>query len=134
MVRHALHASAQVSIRLPRQQAPRCCRNSQILAVEAVWGVCFLHRQALPAEQGEFMSSYQLRSDSLLKAASARGDRSCYAISKRTGIAESTLSRLRRGVARPATETLLILAAAYGLSIDDLIDQGADDQSEEGAA
>ncbi|GGV13872.1 helix-turn-helix domain-containing protein [Streptomyces spectabilis] len=80
------------------------------------------------------MSSYQLRSDSLLKAASARGDRSCYAISKRTGIAESTLSRLRRGVARPATETLLILAAAYGLSIDDLIDQGADDQSEEGAA
>ncbi|MYS78168.1 helix-turn-helix domain-containing protein [Streptomyces sp. SID5926] len=69
------------------------------------------------------MAMYRLRSDLLLKTASAHGDRSCYAIAKRTGIAESTLSRLRRGVAKPAAETLLVLSQAYGLSVDELIDR-----------
>jgi transcriptional regulator with XRE-family HTH domain len=69
------------------------------------------------------MTTYRLRSDLLLKTASAQGDRSCYAIAKRTGIAESTLSRLRRGVAKPAAETLLVLSQAYGLTVDELIDR-----------
>ncbi|MCX4578150.1 helix-turn-helix transcriptional regulator [Streptomyces sp. NBC_01571] len=71
------------------------------------------------------MANYRLRSGLLLETASAQGDRSCYAIAKRTGISESTLSRLRRGVAKPASETLLVLSQAYGLSIDDLIEHSA---------
>lgn len=70
------------------------------------------------------MPNHYLSGDLLLKAAAAHGDRSCYAISRRTGIAESTLSRLRRRTATPATKTLLTLAKAYGLSVDDLIDFG----------
>lgn len=67
------------------------------------------------------MSSYRLRSDRLHEAAAARGDHSNYAIAKRTGLNQTTLSRICRGVAKPATETLLILAATYGLSLDELI-------------
>lgn len=69
------------------------------------------------------MATYRLRSELLLKTASAHGDRSCYAIAKRTGIAESTLSRLRRGVAKPAAETLLVLSSTYGLTVDELIER-----------
>ncbi|WP_306186919.1 helix-turn-helix domain-containing protein [Streptomyces sp. MK5] len=80
------------------------------------------------------MPSYHLRSDLLLRVASVHGDRSCYAIAKRTGIAESTLSRLRRGVAKPAAGTLLTLATTYGLSVDELIDRSATDETEGNAA
>jgi transcriptional regulator with XRE-family HTH domain len=80
------------------------------------------------------MTTYRLRSDLLLKTASAQGDRSCYAIAKRTGIAESTLSRLRRGVAKPAAETLLVLSQAYGLTVDELIDRHQERRSGRGPA
>jgi transcriptional regulator with XRE-family HTH domain len=76
------------------------------------------------------MATYRLRSDLLLKTASAHGDRSCYAIAKRTGIAESTLSRLRRGVAKPAAETLLVLSSTYGLTVDELIERHAPNDSD----
>lgn len=68
------------------------------------------------------MRSYRLSSDRLGEAAASKGDMTSYAIAKRTGVAESTLSRLRRGVARPATETLLTLASAYGVAVEDLVD------------
>ncbi|MFF2650358.1 helix-turn-helix domain-containing protein [Streptomyces sp. NPDC058045] len=67
--------------------------------------------------------SFFLRSDRLMEAAATRGDHTSYAIWKRTGVAQSTLSRLRRGIAKPAADTLLTLATAYELSVDDLIDR-----------
>lgn len=69
------------------------------------------------------MSTYRLRSDLLVETASALGDRSYYAIAKRTGLAESTLSRLRRGISKPAAETLIALSQTYGMSVDELIDR-----------
>lgn len=74
------------------------------------------------------MPTYRLCSDRLRKAAAAKGDLSSYAISKRTGLAESTLSRLRRGLVAPATGSLLTLAAAYGLTVDDLVERNDDVQ------
>lgn len=71
------------------------------------------------------MSTYRLRGDRLGEAAAAKGDLTSYAIAKRTGLAESTLSRLRRGVAKPATGSLLILAATYGLTLEELLDDDA---------
>ena len=73
------------------------------------------------------MSSYRLRSDRLHEAAAARGDHSNYAIAKRTGLNQTTLSRICRGIARPAAETLLVLSSAYGLSVDELIERENDD-------
>ena len=69
------------------------------------------------------MSSYRLRSERLHEVAAARGDHSNYAIAKRTGINQTTLSRICRGVAAPATKTLLTLAATYDLSLDDLVER-----------
>lgn len=73
----------------------------------------------------------RLCSARLGKAAAVKGDHSSYAIAKRTGLAESTLSRLRRGKARPATRTLLILATTYDLSVEELVDSR--DESEAAA-
>ncbi|NJP73185.1 helix-turn-helix transcriptional regulator [Streptomyces sp. C1-2] len=72
------------------------------------------------------MPAYRLRSARLREAAAARGDRSNYAIAKRTGLNQTTLSRLVRGIARPAADTLLTLSAAYSLSVDELIDREGD--------
>lgn len=83
------------------------------------------------------MSSYRLRSARLHEVAAARGDHSNYAIAKRTGLNQTTLSRICRGVAAPATKTLLTLAAAYGLSLDELVERQAqhvDPEVESGSA
>lgn len=72
------------------------------------------------------MSSYRLRSVRLQEAAAARGDHSNYAIAKRTGLNQTTLSRICRGIAKPAAQTLLTLATAYELSVDELIDRDAE--------
>jgi transcriptional regulator with XRE-family HTH domain len=68
------------------------------------------------------MPQYQLRSDRLDEAAAKKGDLSSYAIAKRTGLAESTLSRLRRGLASPATASLMKLSEIYGIPVDELIE------------
>ncbi|MET9506885.1 helix-turn-helix transcriptional regulator [Streptomyces flavidovirens] len=68
------------------------------------------------------MHSYRLCGARLAQAAAAKGDLSSYAIAKRTGLNQTTLSRNRRGMVQPAAKTLLILATAYGLSVDDLIE------------
>lgn len=81
------------------------------------------------------MSSYRLRIARLQEVAAARGDHSNYAIAKRTGLNQTTLSRICRGIAEPATKTLLTLAAAYGLSLDELVErqtQSAAGSDEEG--
>lgn len=68
------------------------------------------------------MTTYHLHSKRLGEVAAAKGDRSSYAIAKRTGLAESTLSRLRRGISSPTTSSLMALAAAYDVAVDDLIE------------
>jgi len=80
------------------------------------------------------MSSYRLRSARLHEAAAARGDRSNYAIAKRTGLNQTTLSRICRGIAKPAAQTLLTLATTYGLSVDELIDRSIGSQVSDDAA
>ncbi|MET8475377.1 helix-turn-helix transcriptional regulator [Streptomyces sp. NPDC006422] len=66
--------------------------------------------------------SYRLRVDALRKAARELGDDSGYAIAKRTGISEPTISKLLRGKVQPGVKTLLILTRSYGGSIEDLIE------------
>lgn len=68
------------------------------------------------------MSQYPLRVDRLTAAAATQGDRSRYAISRRTGLAQSTLWRLFHGVSTPSMSTLLRLSKAYGLNVADLVD------------
>jgi transcriptional regulator with XRE-family HTH domain len=80
------------------------------------------------------MPTYRLRAERLRSAAAAKGDHTSYAIWKRTGVAQSTLSRICRGIAKPATDTLLVLSTTYDVSIDELIDRDANEQAEEGAA
>jgi transcriptional regulator with XRE-family HTH domain len=75
------------------------------------------------------MSRYRLHGERLAEAAAAKGDMSSYAIAKRTGLNQTTLSRLRRGIAQPATGTLLVLAAEYGLTVEDLLDHQAQDDA-----
>jgi transcriptional regulator with XRE-family HTH domain len=79
------------------------------------------------------MSSYRLHNGRLREAAAALGDLTNYAIAKRTGLNQTTLSRVCRGLVKPAAETLLVLATTYGLSVDELIDRD-DDQAEGDAA
>lgn len=69
------------------------------------------------------MPRYRLHGDRLAEAAAAKGDMSSYAIAKRTGLNQTTLSRLRRGIAQPATSTLLTLATEYGLTVEDLLER-----------
>jgi transcriptional regulator with XRE-family HTH domain len=80
------------------------------------------------------MPSYRLRNGRLQEAAAARGDHTNYAIAKRTGLNQTTLSRVCRGLVKPAAETLLTLAATYGLSVDELIDQESEDEPQGSAA
>lgn len=59
--------------------------------------------------------------DRLQEAASAKGDRSRYAMSKRTGLSQSVLFRLCHGKGSPSAGTLRRLAQVYGLEVDDLL-------------
>ncbi|UJV41589.1 helix-turn-helix domain-containing protein [Streptomyces sp. AMCC400023] len=80
------------------------------------------------------MPSYRLHIGRLQEAAAALGDHTNYAIAKRTGLNQTTLSRVCRGLVKPAAETLLTLATAYGLSVDELIQQDAEPEAEDSAA
>jgi transcriptional regulator with XRE-family HTH domain len=80
------------------------------------------------------MPHYRLRTERLRSAAAAKGDLTSYAIWKRTGVAQSTLSRICRGIAKPAADTLLVLSNTYGLSVDELIDREPEDEPQGSAA
>lgn len=71
------------------------------------------------------MPMYQLCVARLDEAAEAHGDHSGYAIAKRSGLAESTVSRLRRGLARPAMSTVMALSKAYDVAPDQLLNEEA---------
>ncbi len=66
---------------------------------------------------------YRLRIDRVRDAARAAGDQNNTAISRRTGISESALSRMLRGQARPRFETILLIGRSYGLTHEDLVEE-----------
>lgn len=74
---------------------------------------------------------YRLLPHRLREAAASKGDHTGYAIAKRTGLAESTISRLLSGQQQPGVNTLLRLSRAYGVSTDDLMEH---DEPTEAAA
>ncbi len=60
-----------------------------------------------------------------LKSLRKQRDTTLAAVSRRTGISVSTLSRLESGERKPALELLLPLAQAYGVTLDELVDAPA---------
>lgn len=67
--------------------------------------------------------SYRLRVDRLRAAARAKGDRNGHQIALRTGLSESTVSRLLRGTTQPGLKTLMVLGRSYGQTVSDLIEE-----------
>lgn len=67
-------------------------------------------------------TTYRLRSALLREAAKAKGDTSSYAIAKRAGLAESTLSRMHTGKSQPSMRSLLKLARTYGVEVAELVE------------
>lgn len=72
---------------------------------------------------------YQLNVNKLRAKARAHGDKSGYAIQKRTGINDSTVYRILRGAAQPDLITALRLADAYDFDIRDVMDEAADTEA-----
>ncbi|MBQ1122585.1 helix-turn-helix domain-containing protein [Streptomyces sp. B15] len=66
---------------------------------------------------------YRLRVRTLLSAAEKLGDTTGYAIAQRSGVPESSVSRIVRGQSQPGVISLLRLCRTYGLDIDDLIEE-----------
>lgn len=67
------------------------------------------------------MPSYALNTDKLRAAAAEAGDQSLYSISKRTGLNLGNLSKITRGEWGPSLDTVVRLAAAYGLTVEQLV-------------
>ncbi|WP_327679552.1 helix-turn-helix domain-containing protein [Kitasatospora sp. NBC_00458] len=83
------------------------------------------------------MAKFHLRDDHLMRLAAEKGDLTGYAIARRSGLAQSTVSRLRRGLVEPATTSLIALAQVYGATVDELVSADPDSSAgpdEAGAA
>ncbi|MEE4598284.1 helix-turn-helix transcriptional regulator [Streptomyces sp. DSM 41524] len=65
---------------------------------------------------------YRLRTDRLRAVARQKGDKTGYAIAQRTGLAESTISRLLRGKTQPGAKALLRICTVYGATTEDLME------------
>ena len=70
---------------------------------------------------------YQLNVTKLRKKAREAGDKSGYAIQKRTGINDSTVYRILRGAAQPDLITALRLSVVYGFDLRDVMDDAEAD-------
>ncbi|MFF7946957.1 helix-turn-helix domain-containing protein [Streptomyces griseorubiginosus] len=68
-----------------------------------------------PREGGDYV--FQLDVPELLKAVRAHGDTSQAAIARRTGIAESSVSRYLRGEAQPDLNSAMRLSEAYDFDL-----------------
>lgn len=67
------------------------------------------------------MAAYALNAETLREAAARIGDHSLYRISKRTGLNLGNLSKILKGEWSPSLDTALRLAAAYGLTVEQLV-------------
>ena len=79
------------------------------------------------------MPAYRLHADRLTEAAETKGDRSSYAIAKRTGLSQDTIGRLRKGHAEPTVGSLMILAQTYGVPVEELVEIQDDEPVKEPA-
>jgi len=70
---------------------------------------------------------FQLNVKKLRDKAREHGDKSGYAIQKRTGINDSTVYRILRGAAQPDLITALRLASVYDFDIRDVMDETSDE-------
>lgn len=61
------------------------------------------------------------RADVLARKAKDVGDTTHYAIALRTGVRESTISRLLSGQTVPTLSTLIAVADAYDMALDELV-------------
>ena len=68
----------------------------------------------------------RLNTAALREAADRAGDDNGAKISRRTGICESTVSRLMRGRVAPNLATLLSLRSAYRVPLDNLVDDDSE--------
>lgn len=59
--------------------------------------------------------------------AAQAGDESQYAIARRTGLNEATVSRALNGLSSPRYKTLLTIARSYGVTVEDITDNDPDD-------
>jgi transcriptional regulator with XRE-family HTH domain len=75
------------------------------------------------------MPKSHLRPDRLMAAAAKKGDLTGYAIAMRTGLAQSTVSRLRRGLTAPADRTLHTMAATYETTVEELLTEAPKEES-----
>ncbi|WP_327162830.1 helix-turn-helix transcriptional regulator [Streptomyces zaomyceticus] len=76
----------------------------------------------------------RLRTEALSNAAAEHGDRSAYAISKRTGLDQALISRWRRGLSTPSTQSLVVLSTTYGLNLTELVGPADGPENSEAAA
>ena len=72
-----------------------------------------------PTEGGDYV--FRLDVQALLRAVKARGDHTQAAIARRTGIAESSVSRYLRGEAQPDLNCAMRLAEQYDLDLRGVI-------------
>lgn len=70
---------------------------------------------------------YRLRVDRLWAIARQHGDTTRHAIYRRTGIPESSAYRILSGESQPGLNSVLRIAAAYGVTVEDLMELDADD-------
>ncbi|MDX2919697.1 helix-turn-helix transcriptional regulator [Streptomyces sp. NE06-03C] len=64
----------------------------------------------------------RFKADVLSEKATAAGDVTMYDIAVRTGVRESTISRILSGRSTPTLATLAAVAVAYGTTLDELVD------------
>lgn len=67
------------------------------------------------------MATYALNTDKLRAVASEAGDKSLYRISKRTGLNLGNLSKIVRREWGPSLDTVMRLAAAYRIPVEQLV-------------
>lgn len=67
------------------------------------------------------MPDYRLSREAVQKVARLSGDTSNRLISARTGLHEATLSHLFSGRRSPSLEAVMLISAAYGTPVNDLL-------------
>ncbi|WP_224275743.1 helix-turn-helix transcriptional regulator [Streptomyces sp. LS1784] len=69
--------------------------------------------------------NYRFDADALIQAAARMGDTTGYAIARRTGLTEGTVSRILAGRRQPKFESAALMARTYETSLDDLVSVAA---------
>ncbi|MFF4388508.1 helix-turn-helix transcriptional regulator [Streptomyces sp. NPDC001552] len=64
---------------------------------------------------------YRFKAEVLAQKAKAAGDSTNFLIAVRTGVRESTISRILNEHTTPSLETACAIASAYGTTLDDLV-------------